>query len=354
MKSTIIAVLVTMNVYATPVIQKAEVVGDEMTITGTSLGSGPHVVVYDNFERGTDGASIPAGPATVGAWTGTGSAAPKFAKGTGAFGTGYFKATYATTWLEYLEAKVGPNATNVYLSYHWRVPEGKLFPGENSADKLNWKVIWLMNAGTTSGDVVLPVFVESPTNILITGNDTPYGKYPAPPELPVKGPWHHYQFATKASATTGSMEMWETTTAGVLKRVSDLSKPTVYEEDTWNLIHVPGYGRSYPGQEVNIDEFYLADGPSAKARVALGNNASYAQSSSLKIAPPISWTSTAIKVKSQAGLEYVTVFDSAGNPSNTVKVGGGTPVPIPVVEKYPFSMQVSTGILLKGEIEVTK
>lgn len=341
-------------------INKAVVSDDTLIIEGSGFGTGPHIVVYDNFERGVDGQSIPAGPAVIGGWGGIGVNAPKFGKGVGVTGSGYLKATYASTWQEFMLAKLA-GVTDVFISYFWRVPEGKKFPGEGSVDTLNWKLVWLQDTGTTDGDLALPVTVGDPPGQgwLIDGNGSPYGKWFTSPELPLKGRWHHFQFYVKASPTNGALDMFETTSIGLIKRISE-RKATVYQGDTWNRVQVPGYGRSFPGQEVNMDEVYIADGINCQSRIMLGNNPIYEKSSQLLVLPSTSWTDGKIVTQKPSGLEYVTFIDNSGIPINTVKIGGTViipppppPVP-PQTEIYPFVVQVAPTVVIKGQVEITK
>jgi hypothetical protein len=84
-------------------------------ITGSGFGTGPNVVLFDNFEGGTNDMPIMtgAGSATVGKWEAL-SNFPYYTNATSVSGGLSFRADQSTHWLVYSEVLLPPATTDIF------------------------------------------------------------------------------------------------------------------------------------------------------------------------------------------------------------------------------------------------
>jgi hypothetical protein len=91
----------------------------------------------------------------------------------------------------------------------------------------------------------------------------------------------------------------------------------------WERVAFNGYGRSTPApSNPHLDDFYVAVGPSAQARVEIGNAASYEACTKMALATPTSWSDGSITATVRAGslsageAAWLYVHDGEGNGSS--------------------------------------
>ena len=164
--------------------------GGTITISGSGFGSGPSILIFDDFEGGTNNATIKtgAGSATVGAWSAlgengtqiysntnknSGNLAYQVAVGTTCTASGYIFAT-----------SMFPAATNEFFGTWWvYLPADEQWPGYASYTQagcteasgpecaVNWKQVWVHSGayGNTDADVIAPTLLGNGSGAL-TGN----------------------------------------------------------------------------------------------------------------------------------------------------------------------------------------
>ena len=167
-----------------------------------------------------------------------------------------------------------------------------------------------------------------------------------------KGRWMRVWTWLKGGySNDGAIKYWELTDSGVQIRVDRSNFNTFYPQGTllpsgqcgsnnpasatYRTVYLNAYGRATPPSHPTFDDFYLATGPNARARVEIGNQPSYTASTKLAILTTSSWTSSSITATMRQGIfrpgdtAYVFVFDANGNVSSAsqaITLGGTTPV----------------------------
>jgi hypothetical protein len=310
--------------------------GATLTISGSGFGStGPEVVIFDDFEAGTNGTVIVASNAVVGEWASVvgGGTSPGvyYSNSSSVSGDLAFRAN-EDAGANYIAASWDA-ATEVFGCW-WIRHEGTNWPGEPSS--VNWKSVWLweLPLGVAGGtDLTLPTTVNGSTYYIASNAaqlPSTYGAF---------GPWGHdiwrrVAFWTEFDGATGigDLDFW-TVAAG------DAPWRKTIERDN---VGIPVAGHSYRGVGINgygynssdsypmFDDVYWAVGPAAQARVEIGDNIVYGNCTTLAILVPSSWSDTSISVsmrETQFAVDesaYLFVVDASGNASTgyPVTIGG--------------------------------
>jgi len=312
--------------------------GSTITVSGSSFGSGPNVVVFDDFEGGTDGEYIMtgSGSALVGEWASRS-------------GEAYYSNDYSVSGSLCFEADMSgydtrgkitglysSGAGEIFTCWWVRIPQN--IPGENHVDGLNWKHVWVMGNDSTIDDDLTPVFLGETAQIYITGNCGPVGAWTGwdlNDEF-YKGDWLRKQWYIKGGYTDGYYKydfLHEDGTKLSVERTGrtwghrdndELGLPRQYERAIFN-----GYGRQEANSYPRFDDCYMAVGSSCRARVEIGNASTYSSCTDLAISGPTSWSSGSITAKCNiGGLNaaddwYLFVVDAAGDASAGYQVTGG-------------------------------
>lgn len=323
--------------------------GNSITITGANFGSGPTVVFFDDFELGTNGATLMtgAGSARVGQWA-VRSGDVTYSNASRVSGNLAFRADMANTWLSYGEIQFGVQTTEVFYSWWKYIPAGDNWPGEGSTDGVNWKNIWIMRSGTADNDLCTPVLQDAAVSWVWFGNNTGDLGTGTPSNWmsretltqDVKGQWHRNWLWLKGDPTQTGQGGWR---YYVLRADG---APLIHYRDNanillsggwWERIRINGYGRQTANSHPMFDDVYVARGANARARVEIGNANTYSASTDLTILVPTSWTSNSITATAYLGRftagqnAYLYVFDASGVPNSTgfpVTIGGSTPAPV--------------------------
>jgi hypothetical protein len=327
--------------------------GASLTITGSGFGaSGPNVVLFDNFEKGTVGQSIKtgAGSATIGQWNSIDNGDVKYSSDTPHSGSQVFKAndplspTCADAPNDAIHALL-PNATELYVSWWMYVPTGVPYPGETgygtTCAGLNWKTVWLEMGGTTSHDQDFVVLgnPSSPGTWILTGNNAIYqSPWLTVPEV-TKGQWMHFKWYEKGgTASNGIEKIWKLTSNGLSNFLNATNITNMSSGQYRSQIDINAYVRKHSSGTSPVqlfDDVYVATGPTAQARIEIGNNSSYASCTNLTLATPTNWTDTQITATFRAGSfkagdnAYLFVIDGSGNISNGLPVNIGQSFPSP-------------------------
>jgi|GEM_PF-1216037 len=332
--------------------------GSTITINGNSFGAnGPNIVVFDDFEGGTNGNDINsgAGSATIGKWDRIGQVAckPKYDNAFSVSGSKSFKADYTIKTNTGTDAGCSAfidnlNTGYIFLSYWFYLPTTSAFPCYNGGI-CNWKPAWLYGTNTQDDDQVIPAGFGGTTESLaewaIFGNDT----YPYP------WPWNYFTFNMNkgnwyriwayihaTNDATGTKELWVMSTNAsipVTKKL-DYSNMQIFNDtdSQFEIFSFSAWARwcnNCTESAPRFDDVYLATGPNARARVEIGNSATYNTCTNLTIATVTSWSDTSITATIRQGSfsnlnnAYLYVIDANGNVNTNGYLlsdggGGGT------------------------------
>lgn len=319
--------------------------GQSITITGTDFGAtGPTIVVFDNFEGGTNGNLIATGEgsATVGEWDAllnNTSAPPKYSttqKHSGSMSMRHVWNDGTGGEDPGSRLRVDFAAQEVFWSYWFRcsTADGGV-PGQQwGTPSPNWKQ-WTIYQGDTWD------YNVSWANVLIAGTtDWPlegtYGpmspwdysgdpRYTPPPgwsDLNAEsGTWHRIDNYLKASPTNeGAYGSWDVSANQAYNtQCSGSGVRTTVSGTEWNHIYFPGFARE-DAVTTYMDDIYIATGAACRARVEIGNNATYTSCTNLAVCTPTAWGDTEITATVRAGsfttgTAYLFVVDASGNAS---------------------------------------
>lgn len=342
---SIISLTACVEVFAAPTVSSVSgtlTEGSSITITGSSFGAnGPNIVLFDNFEGGTNGnvISTGTGSATVGKWDrvggGDNSNPPRYSNSYTHSGNMAFKADYTVktnTGTDSNSAAFvnGIDTGDVFLSYWYYLPATSSFPCYNGGS-CNWKVAWIYGLNTTDDDQVLPVGLPGRTNPPYSGwaatcNDC-YGNTEIWYSMPMnKGKWYRVSAWVHATDDNTSKKMlWVASTDDsipVTQKVNWSGRIFNDVDSIFEHFALSMWARwcnDCAESAARFDDVYLATGQYAQARVEIGNAPTYAASTNLSIATVTSWSDTSVVATVRHGSfanlnnAYLYVFDANGN-----------------------------------------
>jgi len=309
----------------------------EISVSGVLLGNGPNVILFDNFEGGSNGNAIQtgSGSATYGEWNAT-SGTVTYSNASSVSGSFAFRADMSSFWLNYVEVLVPDTTMDIFVSHWLYLPSGDNFPGEGNSSGINWKQMWIQGTGSEDDDQVIPSL--SPTSWILFGNNTPYILYPSIPYM-TKGNWKHFKCWIKGGySNDGEVKMWHLGHTGDLDLVVDDSNvSTMYQGGKRERVRVNGYGRVTSSCHPMFDDVYVAVGANAQARIEFGDDSTYLNCTNTSICVPTSWSSTSIRALIYQGSfetgdnVWIFVIDENGNVSNgfPVEIGASYSVNMP-------------------------
>lgn len=315
--------------------------GQSITISGSSFGAGPNVLVFDDFEGGSNGSQIStgAGSAKVGQWdglNGSGSGLPTYSTSQKVSGS---KAVHMSNaggvWYNELVKNI-PAQNQVFMSWWMWIDT---FP-MNTASMGNWKVMWLMNSGTTDYDLYAPAYWSSGSGIYgsnYLGNSCGgYGDYSIPKMT--TGAWKRTWQFVDASSSGKYIQSWELTSSGVVQDATSANSASscwFNGAESFAKVYINGYMGVYDSTVSNayFDDLYIAYGPNAMARVEIGNASTYNACTNLTMVTPTSWGASSITATVRQGsfgssaAAYLYVVDATGTANANgypVTFGGGS------------------------------
>ncbi|PTB97427.1 hypothetical protein C9994_02965 [Marivirga lumbricoides] len=344
-KVAMAVVMVTYNfsAFSQPGIKHVEGEKENRSILGEGFGSkGPNVILYDIFD-GHDGDTVALQSSEVGGWSGLNIHHP---------------AVYITDSEDNMAALLidmergGQLNVNfdpvqeIFISYGVKIPAGHCFPMTSVPGTFpegsNWKLSWLMDGERGymgNDDVCLPTWGNG-TYFSYAGNDNvikfEVGKPGSDSNWFSFEQWNRFSTYLKSGnkptedpgilwAQGISKEFGQKTFSDntqVLFDGDDTPDGYKFEDDNisqWNRFNLPGWYRS-GGENVRAiyDDVYIATGDAARARIEIGDAATYAECRTLDIQIPTSWSDDriAFTLKSQktSSLEslYLYVTDALG------------------------------------------
>lgn len=299
-----------------------------LVVNGSGFGAGPTVILYDDFNGGVTGDTVPLKASGVGNWTETVGKAPIYSA-TARSGSTSMRTYYDGRTAQFKKDFPTP-ATEVFLSFWVRIPENTPFPGSSggvrsfSSDS-SWKMAWLIDSsydGSTS-DLSVPTHTGS-GSFYFAGNDYTLAKLAngsnwwswnswmrmtvwlrADPDNPTAAGEYLFQVVSQERGLTA---------ASANAPVFDSDGPS---QKVFRYLNLPGWIRSDGDSQPAYDDVYLAAGANAQARVEISDSATYAGSKHLALLVPQSWTSSRIEAKlppaaTKSGQLYLYVTDKDG------------------------------------------
>lgn len=314
--------------------------GQNITISGSDFGTGPTILIFDDFEGGVNGEniSVGSGSAAFGQWETnerTGGAATY--SNSFAHSGSLSMMCNAASGTQGLSANIPVASRKIFVSYRCYNPLTYLFPGENT-EYVNWKIIWVTGTDTNDDDISLPAFIpgggsydERPQiggNGLCLSMDDRWWQVSS---TFTKGNWHRFWTYVEGGTQDldGLCQMYEFSETGVRTVVNESGKDILCSGGEWIRVLVNGYTRATDTCRVFFDDVYIAYGDNARARVEMGNNATYANCTNLTICTPTSWGSSSITATVRQGSfstgpAYLFVVDADGVVSDGYEITLGS------------------------------
>jgi hypothetical protein len=341
--------------------------GQQIVISGSSFGAtGPNIVLYDSFEKGTEGQNIATttGSADIGNWSRLGNTTQTYSSDYVTSGAKSMRVNFSM-WgsgpgLDYPDVQ----DSDFFLSWWQYLPSTASVPIEE--DRYNWKWFWIGDGDDDwpwgsdyvtvclSGDCSASIAVFPADD---TGSPARDGGGWYEP-LFDKGEWMRVSIAMR-NATAGGY-VWNQEIDGTAQTipVNLTGVVTAHADDPWNVLTLPGFGHQAANATIYLDDVYVAVGAGARARVEIGNHASYGSATELTLATPTSWSATSITATVRTGMfgssesAYLFVIDADGAVSPgyaiTIGSGGGPDITPPVV-----SGGSPSGVLTSGTTQTT-
>lgn len=301
--------------------------GSVIQISGTGFGfNGPTVHFFDDFEQGQVDTPIATGTgsALIGQIGGLGSNKP------------YYTNTRAISGSQSLQVDMSvrdgssqaeiplPDSTQVFISW-WMQLKGSYWPGlDPGGIGGNWKTVWLMGEkGDPNIDQTFPtIFGETYT--YITANSSPYrNEINAAMGVGLNKWMRCWTWIDGKPDNTGTLQYWRLKEGGVDQIVNATNIQTMWTGSRYDTVNLNGYARKTIDSYPTYDDVYIAIGPNARARVEIGNAATYNASTNLTLATVNNWTDTSISATFRQGSlpngsqAYLYVFDANGTPNST-------------------------------------
>ena len=330
--------------------------GSVVTITGNGFGTtGPNVVLFDDFELGTNGGNLSdqVRNAQIGTWRDvSGSISPYYPtysnaqahSGSLAVRQNWGSGSGTQEGARWIGATMGGTYNNIYFSFWTYLPVGQNVPGSCSGTGCgagpNWKVWWLSTNDAFQNDYASEIITDPPRETTLCWVDGSANRscYGYAPFSFTKGRWKRWEVHLVGSTTNGSGQLWFTDSGNTRTQWGSITGRTLDDGTTgWGYLHFPGYGRYDSNSNTYYDDIYVASGSGAQARVEIGNTSTYDTCTNLTIATVNSWSNTSVNATVRqgsfsSGSAYLYVIDSTGavNASGypiTIGSGGGDTTP---------------------------
>jgi hypothetical protein len=347
MRTLLIFLLMTSVAIAAPLIEGVSGTvedSEEIVISGSSFGSGPTVLLFDDFEGGADGNQLATDLATVGSWNNVQSSAwtsySTANKISGSLAARFDSYNYPANLHPVIRADAPAAFDTFYASWWQIIPSGDITPGCGYGG-CNWKTVWVCKDDQCDDADVTIATNAATTSWLLFGNDYPYLYSPylkdpagsANDVVTANGVWQRFQFYIKgATDSSGEERIWQTNSSGNTRLVMDRDRQTLNSGDTNKRLQffVNGYVRDTPGSHPTFDDVYIAYGGNAQARVEIGNANTYTGCSNLAVCTPTSWGATSIVCTVRQGsfanddTAYLYVIDEDGLVSDAEEITIGS------------------------------
>lgn len=341
--------------YSAPSITSASISGTTVTVSGSSFGSGPSILFFDDFSDETAGQEVD-GDGITGTYDttcrGYGYSDTLLSNDIGLRVRGMASDNYQCN----NRVLLGSDYTEVFVSSMVYIPDGYVFPRdgmeteETMPDISALKHFWVYDsedgyAGITEGaDLYGPNWTGSGW-YAVASNDAGISTFDtrdAGWEWDVPFRWT-YWFKSNGLSSSGTDGMFQSVRSTGITQYDYANYKAMHVSGhpkySWDRISFPGYIRNLTSYDADhnyvIDDVYIAAGSNAAARVELGDNSVYANCTKLAIQTHTSWSSTSISTTLRYGpfdsgdTVYVFVIDSNNDPSSgyeTTIPSGSEPV----------------------------
>lgn len=313
--------------------------GEKISISGSGFGAvGPTILLFDDFEKGRNGAQIATlpGTAAVGQWDYT-QLTVRYSTSYSHSGRHALHSDWGSDGAAEGNRLVGKRlgtATELFFSWWQYVPVGAHIPGGGGRFGPNWKFFWLFGARFPQSDyssVLITDDLPPPRGDFIgfglKNDSNPPARYGVGWIYPVefmKGEWKRFDHYLKwGVANNGHFGLWELKSTGYHQWANEMNVTTGHEGESWEHLNFPGYGRGDSNNaHTYYDDIYVAKGPGARARVEIGDKSSYLKCKNLAIITVTSWTDGVVTAVVRQGSftardnAYLFVIDSLGRISS--------------------------------------
>lgn len=335
-----------------------------IVVTGAGFGDGPTIHFFDDFEGGSVGQNIKTGPgsAKVGQWDSLNTVPPKYSVDTSVSGTQAFKVTTSPSVEGQTNGLITlPDVMETFISWWCYVPTDSPWPGDESGNQFNWKIMWIMQNNSVDNDLYF-VKLLNPTTHVISGNNSTLAYPDTEPwqsSSMVKGTWHRYWWWIKDGyANDGYIKAWELTASGLRLLRTVTAKTTLFPDAVRKKLSVNGYTKrmSFTQATQMFDDVYVATGPNAQARIEIGTGCTggnYSSCTNLSISTVTSWNDTTIvatiRKGSLSGNAHLFIIDGSGTVSTgfPVVIDSGSPLP-PTIAVAPETVSNGQSITISG------
>ena len=333
--------------------------GQAITITGSSFGTGPNIVFFDDFEGGTNGATLStgAGSAKVGTWNRIDI--PNVAYSNSAHVSGSLALMSSPNTGDGMGGRgvvTFTSAQKLFVSYWARTDA---WP--NNGSGTNWKLVWPMNSCCSDHDISLPTILWTSTVSSITAGNSINGYVDYINEALVGGlnTWFRV-WSYVDSNSPGTVFLWHLNASTPVTQGINHTGITAANSGNWfsgggfSMMNVPGNVEIATSPHPLYDDVYIATGDNAMARVEIGNASTYAACTNLAIITPTSWSASSIAATVRSGSfaanasAYLYVIDSSNTISSGYPItfgagGGGDTTPPVMSSPLPSGVQTCTG-----------
>jgi len=311
--------------------------GNSITITGANFGNqGPDIVIFDDFEGGTDGTRIKTGPgsATLGQWDGLGRGTIRYTKSVSHSGSLAFQATSGQPDHPSgnICARASFSMTNEFFGCWWvYLPRDDEWPGAG-VYSVNWKQVWIYTDLRSWGseklnDCVIATILGDEGNGgygALAGNAI--GGFTRWNYRMNKGQWQRSMIHWVGSASNkGSCKATYLQYNGSNTVYDWIDETNIKNQSHsgygYGIVDLGAYCHQTEGSDSHptFDDFYFASGPNCRARVEIGDKDTYESCTNLTITTPTAWQDREITTTVRRGslkpckTYYLYVFNADGN-----------------------------------------
>lgn len=336
-----------------------------VTVNGVDFGSGPRVVLYDDFNNQTVGSVVSLDSPLIGQWEYSTDYAGRPQVVSNGSGRAMQVRDFAYTGLNriaQLEARLPQRGNQLFFSYSVTVPTGRYFAGASTdstfPDVSSWKFTWIADGdGAIQADGLFDLCVPTHPgsgSFSISGNEGSLGYV----TMRSGWSWHtknyiSYGMLPNASnpSTANGLTYWQHTgKSGSAYTRTKTDAPAMISgaSTAFDRVKFPGWFGNGDTSNFNAyyDDIYVATGPNALARVEISDAASVGSSVRNVTMPITSWSNTQIQAKIHrefvdTGMTHIRVFNSANVPDTiALPTAGSTETAPPTA---PQNLSVTVG-----------
>jgi len=172
--------------------------GQSLTINGVGFGSGPTVLLFDDFEGGINGNPLSTDLAPLGSWdsvqTPGHTSYSDLNTVSGNFAARFDSYDYPPNQHPVIYARAPTSFDSFYVSWWGLIPSGDRFPGCDGYGGCNWKTVWVLDDSNNVHDADVCIAANGHDPWLVFGNDYPYEYSPYLNFESYAGVWHRFQY----------------------------------------------------------------------------------------------------------------------------------------------------------------